>query len=224
MDKFEKLEACYPINLIKVILREARHEEDWDTINLRQFRIAFTWLNEQEQRVLELRYGELMSLDKTGAELGVTRERIRQIEARARRKLRKFLKDGYCEAVPKADLIIANQRIKELEKQISQMAKTQIEAEQAIDRTQVMSLEAMKLSTRTFNCLKRAGFETLGDIIRYDRFANACHTRFVDSPWCNIRNFGRRCFDELRQRVYELSGCTIGKFLTDVKDVEEAQS
>lgn len=220
MDKFEKLEACYPINLIKVVLQEYDPDMEFWDVNLRAFRESFSQLNEQEQKVLELRYGELMSLDKTGAELGVSRERVRQIEARARRKLRTFVRHGYCETVPKAELDLAKQRIRELEKQISRLANTPIEAEQAIDRTQVMPLEMMNLSTRTYNCLKRAGFETLGDLIRYDRFSKSFATSLKDSPWMGIRNFGRSSFEELRQRVFELSGHTIGAFLTDVKEVQ----
>jgi RNA polymerase primary sigma factor len=49
-------------------------------------------LGPRERRVLDLRYGlengRQHTLDEIGAELGVTRERIRQIEAKALRKLR----------------------------------------------------------------------------------------------------------------------------------------
>jgi RNA polymerase primary sigma factor len=50
-------------------------------------------LSERERRVLELRYGldddgRSRTLEEVGREFGVTRERIRQIEAKALRKLR----------------------------------------------------------------------------------------------------------------------------------------
>lgn len=49
-------------------------------------------LNPREQRVLQLRFGledgQSRTLQKVGEELNVTRERIRQIEARALRRLR----------------------------------------------------------------------------------------------------------------------------------------
>ena len=53
-------------------------------------------LDPREQRVVEARYclaGEAkpQTLEKLGAELGVSDERVRAIEARAIRKLRKFL-------------------------------------------------------------------------------------------------------------------------------------
>ena len=49
-------------------------------------------LNEREKRVLQLRFGledgRSRTLEEVGREFGVTRERIRQIEAKALRKLR----------------------------------------------------------------------------------------------------------------------------------------
>ena len=53
--------------------------------------VALSSLHPREQRVLELRYGlrddTFRTLDEVGREFGVTRERIRQIEAAALRKL-----------------------------------------------------------------------------------------------------------------------------------------
>jgi RNA polymerase primary sigma factor len=51
-----------------------------------------TVLNEREKMVLEMRYGlgdrEVFALEKIGEKLNLTRERVRQIEAQALRKLR----------------------------------------------------------------------------------------------------------------------------------------
>ncbi len=54
-------------------------------------------LTEREARILEIRYGltsgESKSLEQTGRVIGVTRERIRQLEARAFKKLRHIMSE-----------------------------------------------------------------------------------------------------------------------------------
>jgi RNA polymerase primary sigma factor len=62
-----------------------------------RLRQALTSLDERERRVLELRFGigegdgTQRSLEQIGRELGVTRERIRQLEANGMRRLQKLL-------------------------------------------------------------------------------------------------------------------------------------
>ena len=63
-----------------------------ETLMREQIRKAISTLTLREQRVLELRYGlddgRSRTLEEVGLEFGVTRERIRQIESKAIRKLR----------------------------------------------------------------------------------------------------------------------------------------
>jgi RNA polymerase sigma factor (sigma-70 family) len=55
------------------------------------------WLSERERGVVVRRFGlegaRVMTLSQLGKELGVTRQRVRQIEARAREKLREFARE-----------------------------------------------------------------------------------------------------------------------------------
>ena len=55
-------------------------------------------LSQKEERVIMLRYGfcneKCYTLEEIGNEFGVTRERIRQIEAKGLRKLKHFLMNG----------------------------------------------------------------------------------------------------------------------------------
>jgi RNA polymerase primary sigma factor len=57
---------------------------------------AFAFLNEREALILKLRYGladgQQHTLEEVGKHLGITRERVRQLESRAMRKLKYFEK------------------------------------------------------------------------------------------------------------------------------------
>ncbi len=79
-DFIEDVDAVAPAEAASFMLLKEQIEEVLDT------------LNEREQRVLRLRFGlddgKSRTLEEVGREFGVTRERIRQIEAKALRKLR----------------------------------------------------------------------------------------------------------------------------------------
>ena len=79
-DFIEDVDALAPAEAASFMLLKEQIEEVLDT------------LNEREQRVLRLRFGlddgKARTLEEVGREFGVTRERIRQIEAKALRKLR----------------------------------------------------------------------------------------------------------------------------------------
>jgi RNA polymerase sigma factor (sigma-70 family) len=51
--------------------------------------IYFKFLSEGEQKIIRMRFFELRSLEEVGKDFGVTRERIRQWEAKAIEKIRK---------------------------------------------------------------------------------------------------------------------------------------
>ena len=57
-----------------------------------------------------------------------------------------------------------------------------------------LCLEALDLSVRSYNCLKRAGIQTVGDIL-------AC------GDLSNIRNLGRKSEEEIRQKLQTFMDC-----------------
>jgi len=75
---------------------EAAHPERLaaDTMMKRDLRRVLESLSERERRILELRYGltghDPMTLEQVGKHLGVTRERIRQMELKTLRRLESF--------------------------------------------------------------------------------------------------------------------------------------
>jgi RNA polymerase primary sigma factor len=79
-------------------------EEAAETLRREEIRRAVARLPERERRILELRFGfdgDPMSLEAIGAELGLTRERIRQLERDALAKLTDELAD-LAEDLPEA--------------------------------------------------------------------------------------------------------------------------
>jgi RNA polymerase primary sigma factor len=72
-------------------------EEAGDSVRRQEVRDALRTLPERERRVLELRFGfdgQQQALESIGRELGITRERVRQLEGQALAKLASELGDG----------------------------------------------------------------------------------------------------------------------------------
>jgi RNA polymerase primary sigma factor len=79
-------------DLIKDDNASSPEEETAENMRSRELAAALTELNPRLRRVLLLRFGldgrEPMTLEQVGGELGITRERVRQLETRALRELR----------------------------------------------------------------------------------------------------------------------------------------
>ena len=85
-DLFADTTADDPIELADMSLERDRLRE------------ALSELDERSRRVVELRFGlgeneEMTSLEEIGRELGITRERVRQLEATAMKRLHELLKE-----------------------------------------------------------------------------------------------------------------------------------
>lgn len=80
----------YPFNLVAAILEseEQARAIEWDDDHDAGLMFALSTLSEREQRVIWLRYGHLMTHEAIGCEFGLTRERMRQVDVKALRKLR----------------------------------------------------------------------------------------------------------------------------------------
>jgi RNA polymerase primary sigma factor len=79
-------------DLIEDVHSLAPHEQSAETARARELAGALEQLNPRMQRVLSLRFGldgePPQTLEEVGSQLGITRERVRQLETRALRELR----------------------------------------------------------------------------------------------------------------------------------------
>ena len=134
-------------------------------------------LTERERRILDFRYKDGLTFEEIGKRFCVTRERIRQIHAKALRKLRhpgrlNYLKYGISG-------VIARQTESAREAALASLPKPDIKPED-------ITLEELELSVRSYNCLKRAGMNTLRDVAEMT-FDELCH----------VRNLGKKSVDEI---------------------------
>ena len=120
-------------------------------------------LTEREQKVLRLRFGlddsRARTLEEVGKEFNVTRERIRQIEAKALRKLRHPVRycyiiwgyETYTQMLSERRMQLAALKREEIEKSGSDILQTDV--------------SVLQLTIRTWNILNRNGIHTLGELI-----------------------------------------------------------
>lgn len=195
----------WPVNLIAAIglLSDDPLEHRADESEL-LLAMNFGLLTEREKSVILMRFYEHKTLDECGAVIGTQRERCRQVEAKALRKLRH----------PKCSYILVHgvkaymdkrieegidgrleDRRKELEAEyMRKVAELSRENSEALlqNRINEVTIEEMGLSIRPYNCLKRAGLETIGDILT--------KRRTVEDA-LKIRNLGKKSLEEISYRL-----------------------
>lgn len=214
----------YPFNLIDAIYCD---EIVWmdDADHVAGLEHALLTLSDREQKVLEERFQESKTLEEVGRDLNVTRERIRQIEAKALRKLRhparrNFIMHGYFGGAElkeiKAKTVELDEReksIEERERKLNEMLEKykpkfdalRITIESPLEEVQdafvnSMPIEEMDLSVRSFNCLRRANIRTVLDLIAY------CENDGNELKLLRVRNLGRKSIREVLERLYEMTG------------------
>jgi hypothetical protein len=218
MKKSTTTEAPYPYNLVDEILPvEAPERALMDDDQLKGLDYAInTYLSDRERDILILYFKDGLTLDDVGAIEHVTRERVRQIVAKACRKLRHPCARAYIErgfrtvsgeleaqaSARWADEIRSLEaryvdRVNDLRKKIANIDQRSadmsviadvIAAKNFIDDidASIASIASMDLSVRSYNCLWRAGIRTVGAICEKSASELLC-----------VRNLGRRSFDEI---------------------------
>lgn len=219
--KPDNYESPYPYNLLDDIFGETfDHVLSEDEANGLNY--CLRTLNEKEQTVIGLRYEKEMTLRQAGKELNVTLERIRQIQAKALRKLKSPVRLNYILYGEQGNL--RKKDLDDREYQLNSRERQLIEIENRLGLKRVEPDEAnieqigydearksktgrngltysdafldLELSVRSFNCLARSGFLTVADVIKAIR----------DGSIIKVRNLGHKSLEEIINRVMAVTG------------------
>lgn len=190
----DDLTSIYPYNLIFAIFQDM--EILYDVYIPAFYEVFADELTIRERIVLENRYKYLMTLEDIGKRFDLTKERIRQIEKQAFRKLKHPINSKkYILGKRAADEIqdLKNRlALLEAENDIlrheitNQVPNEDIESIVQERNVLLTPIDDLDLSIRAHNCLLRAGIKTLGDIR---------NRTIVDLM--NIRNLGRKSLEEI---------------------------
>ena len=204
-DKTITIEDIFPYNCIisssfgcdsgvsAMLNYEESYNDDFDLsyrrISPAEFDSIFKELTYREQTVLEMRYRDSLTLDEAGNKMELTRERIRQIEYKALRKINRGLIRFIRDVKPDIEKLMKENA--ELKQYIAQLQATASRTSELNIPESVKPLlldtpiEELDFSVRTYNCLKRAQINYVMDIVNYkDRFDY-------------IRNLGTRSLEEI---------------------------
>ena len=183
----------YPKNLLSQVFVNGLPTEMPDDVTLVLEYIIQKTLTEREGRVLDMRYKRYMTMAAIGEEYGLRAERIRQIEAKAVRKLRhpsrsKYILMGMEGYINYLRDTAVDERLREYKKEIISLEKkiaelTDTEYEEEKNELENAPLAELDLSVRTFNILYRAGYSTVKELLDADA------EKIVSLPNLGLKNF-----------------------------------
>ena len=183
----------YPQNLLSQVFVNGLPTDLPDDVALVLEYIIQKTLTEREGRVLDMRYKRYMTMAAIGEEYGLRAERIRQIEAKAVRKLRhpsrsRYILMGMEGYINYSRDSAVDERLREykkeivtLEKKIAELTDTEYEEEK--NELENAPLAELDLSVRTFNILYRAGYSTVKELLDADA------EKIVSLPNLGLKNF-----------------------------------
>lgn len=164
----------YPDNLLYDLF-----DRDWEYPRPADFDGSLEYvlhtLTERERRILGFRYKDGLIYEEIGKRECITRERIRQICAKALRKLRHPYRLDYLKYGVSG--VITRKTESARAAALALLPKPDIPG---------MTLEELDLSVRSYNCLKRAGMNTLREV-----------SEMTFDELCHVRNLGKKSVDEI---------------------------
>jgi len=180
--------------------------EDGDDYNPRRILNALNTLTLRERRVIEYRYRNDMTYAQIADEIGVTRERVRQILVKAIRKLRhpgrtrdisvsqiEQERDRYKQTVVEQEAVIQELRL-EITRLAHGLANVNIEEIHIPVNRLEWDICELGLTVRSYNCLARSGRQKVRDVYEIPSFQELF----------SIKNLGMKSCEEVMQRMRDL--------------------
>ena len=169
--------------------------------------IAKKYLTPREEKVLDMRYNQNLTLQAIGNELGTTRERIRQIEFQAIKKLQlpRSFSQVFAHDIDLEIEKLRNERVELLDRlqvEVKDLHKflewvkafpdELVDAKKEIVKKSVVleSIERLQLSARSYNALKRQRINTIKDLLE-----------LKESDLFYIRNLGVKSANEIINKI-----------------------
>ena len=210
----------YPYNLLEEVFGD---QVEWidDEDHRAGLDKALSTLTEREQQIIQFRYFEQKTLDETCKQFGVTRERVRQCEAKAIRKLRhparqnmiifgyegaseySGLKNKERELHERESILKEREerlvnilaRLKPILEEMDMWGENASETKETSIEYSTMKLpiENLDLSVRSFGCLRRAGAFNVEDVVKIVESGKLLH----------VRNLGRKSAEEIITKLAE---------------------
>lgn len=213
--------AEYPENLLKkleITFNNIDYKEIVDNFETNFELACEEVLTPREKIIICERYRCYKTLEEIGKELNVTRERVRQIESKALRKLgtRKNIILNKKNKYDKIRQLEENEIRAKLKAEMSYEVALEIIKEHAIENNMNVEtlvsgvdrddlIDNLNLSVRSYNGLKRAGIDTISQIkkLSYPEIAN-------------IRNLGKKSANEIVDKLKDYCNYKVSTTLTDI--------
>lgn len=176
-------------------LKEKEFPADWEAMLMYCLK---KFLSARENEVLSSLFEEHLSLSETAERYSVTKERIRQIEVRAIKKLRDLPSVLIQRGCP--DTVIEASLKDYLEDEMGVLRKHQFKkASKYSDRYLDIHVIELGLNTKQTNCLRKSGIITIGDLIKFSR-----------EDLLQIRNMGIKSVEFIEDQL-EIIGYSLKK-------------
>lgn len=215
----EGITIKYPINLIYAVFGFPKDICVSDQAAIKEIEenieyVLNNTMTPEEAGIIRMRFRGEMSLEDVGKTFGKTRERIRQLELKALRKLRHpsrskaiFTPFKLTQEIKERTEVL-NQKNKELADNITQclnqidiLSKAlegvgiKVTTEKPISYavTLARNIDEFDFSVRAYNCMKRAGINTIGDL-----------TERTEEEMKKVRNLGGRGLQEIKEKMTSL--------------------